>query len=124
MTENELSNIIISEAIYIHKNLGPGLLENAYKVCMAYELSKNLAVETEFPMPLIYEEVQMDCGYRFDIWIERKVIVEIKAVKELNDLHMAQIISYLRLSGCKLGLLINFHVPLIKDGIKRVANGM
>ena len=124
MNENEISKFVVDAAFAVHKKLGPGLLENAYKVCMAYEISKNLEVETEFPMPLVYEEVQMDCGYRFDIWVERKVIVEIKAVKELNDLHMAQIISYLRLSDCKLGLPINFHVPLIKDGIKRVANGM
>jgi GxxExxY protein len=124
MNENDISKFIVDAAFAVHKSLGPGLLENAYKVCMAYELSKNLEVETEYPMPLVYEEIQMDCGYRFDIWVERKVIVEIKAVKELNDLHMAQIISYLRLSNCKLGLLINFHVPLIKDGIKRVANGM
>lgn len=124
MDENEISRFVVNAAFTVHKKLGPGLLENAYKVCMAYELSKNVEVEVEFPMPLVYEKIEMDCGYRFDIWVERKVIVEIKAVKELNDLHTAQIISYLRLSDCKLGLLINFHVPLIKDGIRRVANGM
>lgn len=122
MDENEISKIVVNAAFKVHKKFGPGLLENAYKVCLAYELSKQLEIEVEYPMPLVYEDIQLECGYRFDIWVERKVIVEIKAVKELNDLHMAQLISYLRLSDCRLGLLINFHVPLIKDGIKRVVN--
>ena len=124
MEENEISRIIVNAAFTVHKRLGSGLLENAYKVCLAYELSKELNIEVEHSMRIVYDEVQLDCGYRFDIWVERKVIIEIKAVKELNDLHLAQIISYLRLSDCRLGILINFHVPLIKDGIKRVANKM
>ncbi len=124
MNENEIAKIIVDAAYKVHVTFGPGLLENAYKTSLAYECAKQLFIEVERAMPLIYEEVRLDCGYRFDIWAERKVIVEVKAVKELTDLHLAQTISYLKLSNCKLGLLINFNVPRIKDGIKRVANGM
>jgi len=123
MSENEISSMIINAAIEVHKELGPGLLESTYKECLYYELIKRgLSVIKENGLPLIYKEVHLDCGYRIDLYVERKVIVEIKAVEALNDIHLAQIITYLKLSGCKLGLLMNFNVKLIKHGIKRVVN--
>ncbi|MBK7106569.1 MAG: GxxExxY protein [Ignavibacteriae bacterium] len=121
MNEDQLSNVVIGLAINVHKNLGPGLLESAYEECLFYELNKNgLFVEKQKPMPLIYEEVKLDCGYRIDLMIERKLILEIKSVEALNDVHLAQILTYLKLAECKLGLLINFNVKYLKDGIKRV----
>ena len=121
MTEDELSNIVIGLAIKVHKNLGQGLLESSYKECLFYEINKaGLQVEKEKPMPLIYEEVKLDIGYRLDIIVENKLVIEIKSVEALNDVHLAQILTYLKLSNSKLGLLINFNVKLLKDGIKRV----
>ena len=121
MTEDELSNIVIGLAIKVHKNLGPGLLESSYKECLFYEICKaGLHVEKEKPMPLIYEEVKLDIGYRLDIIVENKLVIEIKSVEVLNDVHLAQILTYLKLSNSRLGLLINFNVKLLKDGIKRV----
>ena len=121
MTEDELSNIVIGLAIKVHKNLGPGLLESSYKECLYYEITKaGFQVEKEKPMPLIYDEVKLDIGYRLDIIVENKLVVEIKSVEALNDIHLAQILTYLKLSNSKLGLLINFNVKLLKDGIKRV----
>ena len=123
MTENELSNKIIGIAIDIHRSLGPGLLESAYKECLYYRLRKNgILVEKEKPMPLIYEEVKLECGYRIDILAESKVVIEIKSVEALNDIHMAQTLTYMKLGDYKLGLLINFNVSLLKDGIRRVVN--
>ncbi|WP_317126127.1 GxxExxY protein [Flavobacterium nackdongense] len=104
--------------------MGPGLLESAYEECMFYELKKyNLKVEKQKQLPLVYEEVKLDAGFRIDIIVEDKFIVEIKSVESLNDVHLAQLLTYLRLSNCKLGLLINFNVDLLKNGIKRVING-
>lgn len=124
MTENEIANIVFEAALRIHKRLGPGLLESAYEECMFYELKKsNLKVEKQKALPLIYDEVRLDVGYRLDLLIESKFIVEIKSVESLNDVHLAQILTYLRLSNCKLGLLINFNVSLLKNGVKRVING-
>ena len=124
MTENELSNIVIGCAIEVHKSLGPGLLESAYKECLSYKLiGEGLFVEKERPLPLVFEEVKLECGYRIDILVEKKLIVEIKSVEALADIHLAQTLTYLKLSGCKLGLLINFNVVKLKDGIKRVING-
>lgn len=121
MTEDELSNIVIGLAIKVHRNLGPGLLESSYKECLFYEIAKEeLKVEKEKPMPLIYEEVKLDIGYRLDLIVENKLVIEIKAVEALNDVHLAQILTYLKLSNCRLGLLINFNVKLLRDGIKRV----
>ncbi len=121
MIENELSSKAIGAAITVHKALGPGLLESAYKECLFYELRKiGLTVEKEKPLPLVYEEVKLECGYRVDLLVENKLIIEIKAVEALNDVHLAQVLTYLKLSQCKLGLLINFNVVLLKDGIKRV----
>lgn len=121
MNENELSNIVIGCAIEVHKSLAPGLLESAYKECLAYKIKKEgLFVEKEKPLPLVFEEVKLDCGYRVDLLVEHKLIVEIKSVEAINDIHLAQVLTYLKLSGCKLGLLLNFNVVRLKDGIKRV----
>ena len=109
MTEQEISKIVFDCALRVHKALGPGLLESAYEECLYYELKKtNLKVEKQKPLPLIYEEVKLDVGYRIDIIIEDKFIVEIKAVEALNEVHLAQLLTYLKLTNCKLGLLINF----------------
>ncbi|MCF8461728.1 MAG: GxxExxY protein [Flavobacteriales bacterium] len=125
LTENEFAKEVIGCAISVHRNLGPGLLENAYQQCLEYELKKQgLNIEVEKPMPLIYDEIKMDCGYRVDILVENKLILELKAVETLNDVHLAQTLTYLKLSGCKLGLLINFNVSILKNGIKRVVNGL
>lgn len=125
MTENEIGKIIVNSALHVHRNLGAGLLESTYQACLKYELRKSdLFVESEVGLPVVYEEVKLDCGYRIDLWIERNVIVEIKAVDSLNDIHLAQILTYLKLSGNKLGFLINFNVPLIKNGIRRVVNNL
>ena len=125
MTENEISKIVFESALKVHKALGPGLLESAYEECLLYELKKSsLKVEKQKTLPLIYEEVKLDVGYRIDIIIEDKFIVEIKSVETLNDVHLAQLLSYLKLSDCKLGLLINFNVKLLKEGVKRVVNGI
>lgn len=125
MTENEIANKLIGIAIEVHKALGPGLLESAYKECMYYKIGKaGLWVEKEKPMPLIFEEVKLDCGYRIDLLIERKLVMEIKSVEALNDVHLAQTLTYLKLGNYKLGLLINFNVVLLKQGIKRVVNGL
>ncbi|MFM1874738.1 MAG: hypothetical protein RL266_475 [Bacteroidota bacterium] len=125
MTENELAKAVIGHAITVHRNLGPGLLESAYEQCLAYELREaGFYVEVQKPMPLVYGEVKMDCGYRIDILVENKLIIELKSVLELDDVHLAQTLTYLKLSGCKLGLLINFNVMVLKDGIRRVVNGL
>ena len=120
-TENELSKIIFDSALKIHKALGPGLLESAYEQCLFYELKKaGLFVEKQKQLPIIYDDIKLDAGYRIDLLVNKKVIIEIKAVESLNHIHTAQVLTYLKLSKCKLGMLINFNVPLIKDGIKRV----
>ena len=125
MTENEISKVVFECALKVHKTLGPGLLESAYEECMFYELKKsNLKVEKQKALPLVYEAVKLDVGYRIDIMVEDKFIVEIKSVEALNDVHLAQILTYLRLSDCKLGLLINFNVKLLKEGVRRVVNGI
>jgi GxxExxY protein len=125
MNENELSKIVFDAGLKVHKALGPGLLESAYEACLYYELSKiGLLVEKQAELPLIYEDVKLDVGYRIDLFVERKLIVELKAVSELNDLHLAQVLTYLKLSDCKLGLLINFNTLLFKNGIRRVVNGL
>ena len=111
MTENSLSNLIINRALKVHSTLGPGLLESAYKECLSYELQQSgLYVEKEKPLPLVYEEVKLECGYRVDLMVENKLIIEVKAVDALNDIYLAQVLTYLKLADCKLGLLINFNV--------------
>lgn len=125
MTENELSFKVIGLALEVHSALGPGLLESAYKACLFYKLQQSgLYVELEKPMPLLYEEVKLDCGYRIDILVEHKLVIELKSVEAINDVHLAQTLTYLKLGNYKLGLLMNFNVARMKDGIKRVANGL
>ncbi|MCF6352937.1 MAG: GxxExxY protein [Cyclobacteriaceae bacterium] len=125
MTENEISKIVFNAALAVHKALGPGLLESAYEECLFYELNKTgLDIKKQKALPLIYESVKLDIGYRVDIIIENKVILEIKAVESFNDIHLAQLLTYLKLADCKLGMLINFNVTLIKNGVKRVVNNL
>jgi GxxExxY protein len=121
---NGISEKIVGAAIEVHKALGPGLLESAYQSCLAWELRKRgLSYEEQKPLGVVYREVQLDCGYRLDLMVEGKVIVEVKSVDRLVPIHRAQVLSYLRLAGCKLGLLINFNVTRLTDGIVRVVNG-
>lgn len=121
MVENEITEKVLRCAFRVHTILGPGLLESSYKECLCFEMRKNgLYVEKEKPMPLIYEDVKLDIGYRLDLLVEKKVVVEIKAVDALNDIHLAQIITYLKLSNCNVGLLLNFKVASLKKGVKRV----
>ena len=123
MIENTITERILKCAFKVHTALGPGLLESAYEECLTYECRKEgLFVEKQKPLPLIYEEVKLDIGYRVDLLIEKKVIIEIKSVEVLNDVHTAQVLTYLKLSGCKVGLLLNFNVKSLKQGIKRLIN--
>lgn len=123
MTENEVSEKIIGCAIEVHKSLGPGLLESAYLECLFYELqSIGLKVEKQRALPLVYKEIKLDAGYRLDLIVEDKVIIEIKSVEALNDVHVAQVLTYLKLSGCKVGLLMNFNVIRLVEGLKRLVN--
>ena len=125
MIENEISNKVIGCAINIHNALGPGLLESAYKECLYYELVKSgWRVDKERPMPLVYEEVKLECGYRIDLLVEKKLVIEIKSVVEVHNIHLAQTLTYMKLGNFKLGLLINFNVVRLKDGIRRVVNGL
>lgn len=112
---------ILDCSFKIHSELGPGLLESAYEECLRYELFElGLKVEKQKPLPLVYKEVKLEVGYRVDLLVENLVVVEIKSVEALNEVHLAQILTYQKLSGCKLGLLVNFNVKRLKDGIKRV----
>ena len=123
MIENELSRKIIGCAIEVHKQLGPGLLESAYQECLYYELKQSgLKVTKEKPMPIVYKEVKLNHGYRIDLLVEEKVVIEIKTVEAFNDVHTAQVLTYLRLGKYKLGLLLNFHTTILKNGIKRIIN--
>lgn len=124
MHENQIGTIILDAAFAVHKELGPGLLESTYEACLSYEsIQRGLMIETQVPLPVIYKEVKLDCGYRIDMWANGKVIVEIKSVEALNDVHMAQVLTYMKLSRSKLGYLINFNVVKLKDGIKRIVLG-
>lgn len=118
--EKELTEKIIGAAIEVHRVLGPGLLESAYQACMARELTlRRLPFEKEKPLPVFYKDVQLDCGYRLDFVVAQKVILELKAVETLLPVHEAQLLTYLKLTGCRVGLLINFNVPVLVDGIRR-----
>jgi GxxExxY protein len=118
---NQITQAIIGSAIEVHQALGPGLLESAYEACLAYELHNHgCKVEVQKPVPLIYKDVILDCGYRLDLMVEDCVIVEIKSVDHVLPIHQAQMLSYLKLTGCKVGLLINFNVRLLKQGIQRI----
>lgn len=124
MNENDVSRIIFDAGLKVHRQLGAGLLESAYEECLYFELQKSgLLIEKQKPMPLIYEDTKLDIGYRLDFLIEKKVVVEIKSVESLNDIHIAQVLTYLKLSNCKLGSLINFNSVLFKNGVKRLING-
>lgn len=125
MTENEIAKIVVDAAFQIHSKIGPGLLESAYQALLSYELrNRKLSVETEVPMPLTYEGVYLDIGYRADLLVESKVIVELKSVEKVSDVHKKQLLTYLKVSDKRLGLLINFGEPLIKDGISRIVNNL
>ncbi|MFY8136703.1 MAG: GxxExxY protein [Flavobacteriales bacterium] len=125
MTENEIASVIVQSCMNVHRILGPGLLESTYKDCLHFELvQKGMLVENEKALPLIYKGEKLESGYRVDLLVEKKVIVELKAVETLNPIYFAQLLTYLKLSNRKLGLLINFNECLIKDGIKRVVNNL
>lgn len=120
MTDNQLTHEIIGAAIEVHRVLGPGLLESAYEECLARELSlRSIKYERQKPLPVVYKEVKLDCGYRLDFLVEGRVVLELKAVESLAPIHEAIVLTYLRLSGCKIGLLINFHVEVLKNGLRR-----
>ena len=121
MDENALSGQIIGAAIEVHRHLGPGLLESAYEECLAYELAqRHIPFERQRPVSVHYKEVRLDCGFRVDLLVGGLVVVELKATDKLTSVHQAQVLTYLKLSGCKLGLLLNFNVPVMRDGIKRL----
>ncbi len=123
MTENEIASIVFQSSLNIHKALGPGLLESSYQECLYHEIKeKGLVIEKEKLLPLIYKDVDLKVGYRIDLLVENKFIIEVKSVESINEVHLSQILTYLKLSKCTLGMLINFNVPLIKNGIKRVIN--
>ena len=117
---NELTEKIIGAAIAVHRELGPGLLESAYEACLVYELAQSgLKIESQKPLPVSYRGVQVDCGYRIDLLVEDQIILELKSVEKIEPIHEAQLLSYLKLSGYKIGLLINFNVKLLRNGIRR-----
>lgn len=123
MEDNKITEQIIALAIKVHRSLGPGLLESAYQECLFYELIKaGWSVEKEKALPLVYEEVKLDAGYRIDLLVEKQMVVEIKSVEALTDVHIAQVLTYLKLSNCKIGLLINFNVTQLTNGLKRLYN--
>ncbi len=123
MTINELSGVVIGAAIEVHKELGPGLLESAYENCLCHELQlRNIAFEQQKPLPVTYKGANLDCGYRLDIVVQGMLVLEVKSCDRIEPIHRAQLLMYLRLSGLSLGLLLNFNVPVMRDGIMRVVN--
>ena len=125
MNENELSKIIVNACYKIHTKLGPGLLESVYEAILYFELTKlGLIVERQKPIPVVWEEIHLDIGFRLDLIVENKVIIEIKSVQQISNVHLKQLLSYLKITDLKLGLLVNFNEALIKDGIKRVVNNL
>lgn len=123
MKENDLSELVIGLAMKVHTALGPGLLESAYEECLYYEINQaGLRVEKQKPLPLVYKEVRLECGYRVDLLVENRLIIEIKSLESIHPIHSSQLLTYLKLSNCKLGLILNFNVPQLKDGIKRIVN--
>jgi len=124
MDEEQIINTILGESIRIHKVIGPGMLENVYKTCLAYKLrQRGMFVETEKPVPVIFEEVKMECGYRADLVVERKIIIDTKSIDAIADIHIAQLLTYLRFLNLRHGLILNFKTSLMKNGIRRVLNG-
>lgn len=125
MNENELSYRVIGVALELHKSLGPGLLESVYENALAYDLIESgLEIKTQVAMPFIYKEIKMETGYRLDILVENKLIIEVKSIETLAPVHYAQVLTYLKLSGVKLGLLINFNTKVLKEGIHRIVNNL
>jgi GxxExxY protein len=125
MTENEISKIVVDCCLKIHKKLGPGLFESVYEEILSFELSpKGLLVERQIPIPVIYEDIKMEVGFRLDLLVQKKVIIELKSIDAVLPVHKKQLITYLKLTDLKLGMLINFNVDLIKDGITRIVNGL
>ena len=125
MTENEISKIIGNASYKIHTRLGPGLLESVYEAILSHELTKQgLKIERQKPIPVIWDDIYLDIGFRSDIIVEKKVIIEIKSVEQISNVHLKQLLTYVRVTDLRLGLLINFNEALIKNGIKRVANGL
>jgi GxxExxY protein len=123
MDINELTSKIIGAAIEVHKNLGPGLLESAYEECLCFEMTlRGLSFKRQEPLPIEYKGTKLDCGYRLDIVVENKVIIELKACDKIEPIHRAQLLTYLKLSGLNLGLLLNFNTPVMRDGIVRIVN--
>lgn len=123
--ENIISQKVIGLAMNIHSTLGPGLLESAYRECLYYDIRESgLVVIKELPMPIVYKNVHLDHGYRIDLLVENRVVIELKAVDSLQDVHFAQLLTYLKLGHYKLGLLMNFNSPSLKDGIRRMVNGL
>ncbi len=125
MSENEIAKIIVDLCVKIHKALGPGLLESVYEAALAYELKKlGIKFASQVDIPIVYDEITMDIGFRADVIVDNQVIVELKSIEKVNPIHKKQLLTYLRLSKKKLGLLVNFNVELIKNGITRIANGL
>jgi len=123
MDINKLSSKIIGAAIEVHKNLGPGLLESAYEECLCFEMSLGgLSLERQKPLPVVYKGIKLDCGYRLDTVVENAIIIELKACEKIEPIHRAQLLTYLKLSGLNLGLLLNFNTPVMRDGIVRIVN--
>src|SRR5688572_26853953 len=124
MNEEEIIKIALNEAFYIHKTIGPGMLESVYKTCLAYRLRQHgLQVEIEKPVPVFFESIRMECGYRADLIIAGKIIIDTKTIDKIEDIHIAQVLTYLRFLGIRHGLILNFKTTLLKNGIKRVLNG-
>jgi GxxExxY protein len=125
MEEDHISNRVICAAIEVHKTLGPGLLESVYEACLCHELEcQGLSFQRQVHLPVKYKNIELDCGYRLDLVINDKVIVELKSVAKIEPIHEAQLLTYLKLTNHKLGLLLNFNVPLLRDGIKRLVNNL
>lgn len=125
MDINKLSSIIIGAAIEVHKVIGPGLLESAYEECLCRELSlRKISFERQKPLPIVYKDCKLDCGYRFDIVVDNAIIVELKSCNQIEPIHKAQLLTYLKLSGLTLGLLLNFNMTVMRDGIVRIVNGI
>lgn len=125
MNENELSKLILGACIKVHRELGPGLLENVYQHCLCYELNKiGLNVEKELTLPVVYDNMRMDFGYRIDLLVEKKVVIELKSVSAILGIHVAQVHTYLKLGNYKLGLLVNFNEVLLKNGVQRIVNNL
>ena len=125
LTENQIATAIVNAAIHVHRQLGPGLLESVYEECLYYTLLKRgYNVEKQLALPVYFEEIKMEVGFRTDLLVERKVIIEVKSVEKLNDIHLAQTLTYIKLSNCKLGILINFNTVKVVEGIRRVVNNL